>query len=243
MKYNSLEEIVKDLEGNPVEAGGNIYHPIPFSEFSHLETSTSKAGVYKKWGFVQRALKDFYPDGLGNLRVLDIGANAGFYTFSLAKEGAKVTSFEPHPRYAPIGGFLVTEKRLDVNWHGVAFNPELVKGMNFDVALMLSVFQWMSEGGSRMSEASRELRMISGMSRCLIFEMGFNKGKSCIRTSKFNHYAEHIRFLKGNTAYNHFKLLGTTRIWSNSRRYLILCSHVGRFEDSLFRRIMREIRI
>jgi len=38
MSYESIESVIEELEENPVEAGGNIYHPIPFPEFSHLKT-------------------------------------------------------------------------------------------------------------------------------------------------------------------------------------------------------------
>lgn len=243
MEYSSVQEIIKDIETNPIESGGHVYHPIPFPEFKHLKTSSNKDEVYKKWDLILSYIKEFASDDLKKISVLDVGANGGFYTFSLAKEGCKVTAFEPHPRYAPIGKFLAREMRLNVEWNANPFNPESIAGRHFSVALMLSVFQWMADGGERMTEACEGLKNISSVCDYMMFELGYNKGKSCIRTSKLNHYAELIRFLKKHTAYRCFKLLGTTELWKGSRRYLLICSNDRRFSDSLFWRLVRIINI
>ena len=243
MKYNDINEIIRDIELNPLERSGHIYHPIPFPEFSNLRTSSNSKQVYKKWRLIKEVLNKIYPGGLNGVRILDIGANAGFYTFSLAQEGAEVIAFESEPRYSAIGQFLAIEKRLPATWYDVPFKREVVSGQQFDVALALSVFQWMADGGNRLRKAIDDLRAISEISRFLIFELGFNKGTSCIRTRKLNHYAELVRFLNHNTVYDHFMLLGITRLWASSPRYLVLCSHEERFEDPALRRIMRMIRI
>ncbi len=243
MKYATVEEVVKDLERNPVEEGGHIYHPIPFSEFSHLKTSSNRNEIYKKWRLIKQSLIDIFPEGIANLNVMDVGANAGFYTFALAKAGAKVTAFEPHLRYGPIGEFLVKEKKFDIDWYNVQFEQKLVSQRQFDVVLMLSVFQWMADGGNTFREANECLRRISEMSRYMIFELGFNKGKSCIRTAKRNHYAALVQLLYNNTAYRNFMLLGKTRLWASYSRYLVLCSNDERYEDSIFRRIIRMIKV
>jgi len=162
---------------------------------------------------------------------------------TLAKAGAKVTAFEPHLRYGPIGEFLVKEKKFDIDWYNVQFEQKLVSQRQFDVVLMLSVFQWMADGGNTFREANECLRRISEMSRYMIFELGFNKGKSCIRTAKRNHYAALVQLLYNNTAYRNFMLLGTTRLWASYSRYLVLCSNDERYEDSIFRRIIRMIKV
>ena len=56
-----------------------------------------------KWAFVADAI----PADLTGWRVLDIGCNAGFYTFELAKRGATVLGIdvdERYPRPSPLGG-------------------------------------------------------------------------------------------------------------------------------------------
>jgi len=125
MHYSSVKEIVAHLEAEPAESGGNIYHPIPFPEFAHLKSSSDADQVRAKWEMIQNGLHLALPGGMAGRTVLDVGANCGFYTFSLAQQGAKVTAFEPHSRYGPIGQFLAAEKKLPVDWHCAAFSRVL----------------------------------------------------------------------------------------------------------------------
>lgn len=243
LSYRSVQEIIGDLEANPAERGGHLYHPIPFPEFDHLKTSTRRAQVLRKWDLIRRALGAFFPNGPAGLRVLDVGAGAGFYAFRLAMEGARVTAFEPHPRYGPIGAFLAKEKKLAVEWFLRDFDAAEISGRRFDAALVLSVFQWMADGGLRSNEAAEKLRAIAAASRCLFFELGFNRGKSCMTTSRLNHYAEVIALLKAHTGYERFHFLGKTAVWRFSPRYLVLASHDARFDDSIWRRWLRDVRI
>ena len=48
-----------------------------------------------KW----RQIAPFIPEDLGGWQVLDVGCNAGFYTFELARRGAEVTAIDVDPHY------------------------------------------------------------------------------------------------------------------------------------------------
>jgi tRNA (mo5U34)-methyltransferase len=50
---------------------------------------------FRKWEMV----KDYIPRDLSGWKVLDIGCNAGFYSFELARRGARVTSIDMDSRY------------------------------------------------------------------------------------------------------------------------------------------------
>ena len=243
MQYKSIHEIIAHLESDPAETGGNIYHPIPFPEFAHLKTSSDAEQVRAKWEMIQAGLRLAFPAGMAGRKVLDVGANCGFYAFSLAQQGATVTAFEPHPRYGPIGEFLAAEKKLPVQWNAAAISAEAIRGRRFDVALMLSVFQWMADGGKNLTAASADLRAVSESSDHLVFELGFNRGKSCLTTSRRNQYGALLDLLRETTGYEHYKLLGQPRIWRRYARFLVLCSHRADLEDSLLRRWTRGIRI
>ncbi len=239
MNYSSIEELVADIKGNPLESNGDIYHPIPFPEFSGLKVASSTTQVLKKWELIQSAATLALNGKIKDSTVLDIGANGGFYSFSFAALGAKVVSFEANPRYAAIGRFLSRDRAPSVNWHSCPFDPVELPDRVIDLTLMLSVFQWMADGGKRLGEASQHLRKISDASRYLIFELGYNRGNSCLKTRRLNHYAALIDFLKANTSYTHFKLMGKTRLWRLNVRYLVLCSNDQRFEDSGLRSLIR----
>jgi hypothetical protein len=241
--FDSIDAIIQDLKDRPVEKSGNIYHPIPYPEFDGLQTSSNRVEAERKLEAVISALSSVRPAGLGGARILDIGANAGFYTFSLDQKGAAVTAFESNPRYGAIGRYLAEHRAKNVKWFDEPFNPARISGHNFDAALMLSVFQWMAAGGERLDEALRELRYISQVSDALVFELGYNDGKSALTTRKRNHYAALISFLRGNTRYKYYKLLATTRPWKGGKRYLVLCSNVAALDDPLPKRILRTVAV
>lgn len=243
MKYQSINEILVDIEKHPIAGDKPLYHPIPFAEFNHLETSSNKLEVLLKWEVIADFIESVYGQKFSQLNILDIGANAGFFTFNLAKRGAKVEAFEPNPRYSAIGKFLAKQKKLDVIWHGLDYKKSAIQLKKFDVSLILSTFQWMAEGGRKMHEATISLHEISEMSDNLIFELGFNKGSSCIKTKKLNHYSVLFDLLKQNTVYTNFKLLGKTYIWENSKRFIIACSKMKKIRDCFFTSLLRKISI
>lgn len=243
MNYQTIDEVVKDLEENPVEVRGNIYHPIPFPEFNHLKTSSNEESVQQKWNFIKNACDEIFENSFFGKRVLDVGANGGFYSFTMAKLGAEVVAFEPHERYAPIGQFLAKSKGLPVTWYPKGYDPDSIDGQSFDVGMLLSVFQWMCAGDGNTEKALAELKKISQTCKYLFFELGFNHGKSCIKTRKKNHYAHLINYLKTHTAYQNFRLITKTNLWQGNNRYLVLCSNDSSQEDSGLRKIIRSFHI
>jgi len=238
-----LQELAKKTKEQPIEKSGDIYHPIPFEEFAGLKTSSSKKAVEKKWHLIKSTLEKIYNEKITNKKVLDVGANAGFYTFSFAKMSNEVTSFEVQERYSEITKVIIAEKGLAINWIDRYFDyAEKLPVEKFDVALLLSVYQWMAEGGEKLEYANRCLKRISEISDYLIFELGFNKGKSHIKTKQFNHYNELFKLIKSQTVYKHMKLIGKTRLWGYSR-YLVICSNNASLCDRGLRKIIRSIEI
>src|SRR4051795_11724773 len=49
--------------------------------------------------FKWREIASSLPEDLSGRTVLDIGCNAGFYSFALARQGARVVGIEPDERY------------------------------------------------------------------------------------------------------------------------------------------------
>ncbi len=89
-----------------------------------------------KW----QELAPHLPQNLRGWRALDIGCNAGFYSFELARRGADVTGIDADPRYlaqarwaAQQLGLHVTFKRMQV--YDLAHLEE-----SFDLVLFMGVF-------------------------------------------------------------------------------------------------------
>ena len=221
MQYRTIQDVVRDLEQRPAETKGHVYHPVPFPEFRHLTTSTSREEAEAKMAAVEAALRQRFPAGLQGRTILDIGANAGLHTFTLAARGARVTAYEGHPRYGPIGAFLASERAPDVEWHGRFFTADDLEGRHYDAALMLSVFQWISGGDERLPEAKQLLRAVSRHADCLVFELGFNSGQSAVTTPLRNQVRALDRLLRDATEYDRFTYLSSARPWGGARHLFI----------------------
>jgi len=243
MNYKNIEDVIVDLKKRPIGKKGHLYHPMPFPEFSSLKISSNEKEANRKLNLIVNTANSYFDKDIKDIKVLDIGANAGFYTFSFAKMGAHVTAFEPHARYGPIGSFIAENKKLPVKWFSTNFSRDFLENDNFDITLMLSVFQWMAAGGKFISRAVNELNYISKISETLIFELGYNKGNSCLKTKKINHYAELINMLQRYTRYNSFKLLGKTKPWGSGKRFIVLCSVNSEWDDSGLAKLSRKVNI
>lgn len=241
---NKLELLATEIKKNPIESSADIYHPIPFKEFESLSISSSRKGVMDKWNKIEAITTDLFGTNMNERKVLDIGANAGFYTFNLSKKGAAVSAFESHPRYKELGLEIIKEKKLNIRWENGSVQAEHpFLNDRYDLSLMLSVYQWMAEGGQKMDYAESCLQKIAKQSDYLIFELGFNKGKSCLKTNKLNHYHALISMLEKNTNYKYYKLIGKTKLWGNGSRYLVLCSNNPEYSDNGFPKFKRKFKL
>lgn len=221
-KKDEILSIIEELKSNPVEKTGHIYHPLPFKEFDSLKTSSKTKSAYRKWHLIVSALP---LQNFDSARVLDVGANAGFYSYQFAKLGAAVDAYEPTVRYAELGDRVAQIYDLSIKWHSTALTSQILSPeKKYDVALMLSVFQWMSQGNALLHEAKNTLQRIGQSSRYLFFELGCNYGKSSINVDG-NSLLWVRRLLQENTNYTKFAYLGSVRAWGfKGVRYLFVCS-------------------
>jgi hypothetical protein len=217
----TLAQIAEWVRRNPFEAGGDIYHPLPFEEFRTLRISSRASATERKWRLIERSLSRRAT--LSGLTALDIGANAGFFSFSLAKRGARVDAYEPHAYYVSLGRRIVEATSLGVTWLERPLSPADLSGKRYDLALMLSVFQWISEGNRRLDYAAEVLSAVAGSSRTLYFELGCNAGKSAIEIDG-SALLWIWRLLRRHTAPKRVHYLGSAAAWGRARRYLFVTS-------------------
>ena len=164
---------------------------------------------------------------LSNKKVLDIGSNAGFFSFAAAERNAAVDALEPTTRYFNLCQKLC--KIYDISNIDFINSPISIKFLNnkkYNYGFMLSVFQWISEGNRKLEYGKKILLEISKHVDILFFEVGCNSGKSTIETRKINHLAYIYYLLRNNTIYKNIKLIGTTNFWGRYlHRYLFICSN------------------
>ena len=153
MSANSrVATLVRDLEANPAAGNAHTYQAIPFAEFSHLKSSIDPRTLATKLALIKRVLAQRRALGLPVDTMLDIGANCGYFAFSLAPLVTSITVYEPHERYGPLGKALAEVKAPNLDWRDRSFTAAEARSGEWNVALMLSTFQWIAAGGKRMDE-------------------------------------------------------------------------------------------
>jgi hypothetical protein len=215
-----LIEIANYLKNNPQEARGHIYHPLPFMEFSDLKTSSNPKSALKKWELIKRSLPKMFD--FSNARVLDVGANLGFYSMSFSLLNAEVDAYEPNDQYFELGEKISNLKRLKIHWYNKPLEINDINNKNYDIVLMLSVFQWISQGNERLAEATNLLEEVLNKSHILYFELGCNKGKSAINIKEPS--ILWIWKLLNDHSDKFVYYLGSSSAWRGGNRYMFACS-------------------
>jgi SAM-dependent methyltransferase len=223
----SLDALVQSIKSDPIESTGDIYHPIPFAEFKLLKPAVDEKVVYQKYRLIRSALPI---DNFKGVKILDVGANAGFFSYKFAQLGASVDAIEPSGRYYEIGKVVASHFDLNVTWFHQSVGIDFLQGKNYDIALMLSVFQWISQGNRKLDSAKSILSEISLRADYLFFELGCNWGKSAIETNTSG-LPWIVQLLHECTPYSQIGYLGTTRLWGGRwagwryNRFLFCCTN------------------
>ncbi|HUR95813.1 MAG TPA: TIGR04290 family methyltransferase [Gemmatimonadales bacterium] len=122
-----------------IERLGPWFHNIHFPDGT--ETSpTHELGDFPRYKW--KVLSPHLPQRLDGWTVLDIGCNAGFYSFELARRGAQVTGIDVDPHYLDQARWVARELELESS---VEFRRMQVYDLarsedQFDLVLFLGVF-------------------------------------------------------------------------------------------------------
>jgi len=220
-----LESMIASIEQSPLEPYGHIYHPIPFPEFQHLKTSSRPRTARRKWKLLVHALSDVLVPGA---QVVDIGANAGYFAYECERLGAHVDAIEPHDKYYELGRLIAEHHGLDITWFHQEIDESFFQDKHYDVALMLSVFQWISQGEKKLENATRILAAVAKHSENLAFELGCNRG-GCAITAPGVGLRWVYSLLRKHTPYEYVVCAGMTFPWGPaSPRFVFICSHSQR---------------
>ncbi len=129
--------------GNPIVA--EIRQLGPWFHNLHLCDGTQTAPDHPLGDFPRVAwdlLDPHLPDTFEGRSVLDVGCNAGFYTFELARRGARVVGVEPDPHYLAQARWarerLHLQEEVDLHQAGVYDLADWRE--TFDLVLFMGVF-------------------------------------------------------------------------------------------------------
>jgi hypothetical protein len=160
-----VKELGRTYEDGNSDLLGYTYHPIPFAGFEHVNAHRGECDARL------RAILDAVTVRPGDW-ILDVGANVGFFAFSLARLGAIVEAYEPHSASFEIGAALSKLYKTDVIFinRGLAATSLRYLRPHYRAILLLSVFHWIvkQEGDEA---AARILQDLASRADVLFFEV------------------------------------------------------------------------
>jgi tRNA (mo5U34)-methyltransferase len=124
---------------------GDAAHLAPWFHNLHLPGGRQTApdhplGDFPRWKWEQIA--PHLPADLDGARALDIGCNAGFYSFQLAQRGARVTGIDIDPHYLAQAAWAAGELGLEhaIDWRQLGvYDLARMTDEPFDIVLFLGV--------------------------------------------------------------------------------------------------------
>ncbi len=216
----SIAQLIAKIKSSKLETWADIYHPLPFYEFRHLSTQVQSQTPYQR---LQMILKAASP--VQGKRILDLGCNLGFYSFSLAKRGADVTAVELREDYQNISKQVSKLYNVPIQWKQTSLTPDLIDEVGkVDVTLCFSMIQWViDQQGMAMGEEI--LHKISEQSHTLLFDVSVNEGKACLTAPRGEELWHVDQWLHKATTYPNIKCIGQVHPYGTDTRYVFCCSH------------------
>ncbi len=160
-----VRELGRWYEDGNSDLLAHTYHPIPFPEFEHIKCHRSEVESR-----LQAILKRFHV-AKGDW-ILDIGANVGFFAFSLERQGAMVEAYELNSATFEIGAALSKLHKTNVLYINKALGRQSLPYLrpHYKAILLLSVFHWIVKQEGREG-ATAVLRDLARRADMIFFEV------------------------------------------------------------------------
>lgn len=217
-KGHEVERLLSKITASSLEMWGDLYHPVPFYEFRNLRTMTNGKTPYRRLAMILSRYGD-----LRGREVLDVGCNVGFYAFSLAKRGARVTGVDQGSQYIEIAKELSKIYGVPAEFHHLPVTPEwlLTKRGAYDLTLCFSVLQWVIDQRDR-EYGGQVLEAISAKSNALFFDVAVNAGKAHLSCKAGEEIAFVYSLLRQFTSYPNIEYVGDVEPFGGPR-YVFHC--------------------
>jgi len=160
-----VRELGRWYEDGNSDLMAHTYHPIPFPEFEHIKCHRSE--VESRLRAILTRLHVTKGDW-----ILDIGANVGFFAFSLERQGAMVEAYELNSATFEIGAALSKLHKANVLYINKALGRESLAYLrpHYKAVLLLSVFHWIVKQEGR-DDAAAVLRDLARRADMIFFEV------------------------------------------------------------------------
>lgn len=160
-----IKELGRWYEDGNSDLVAFTYHPIPFPEFEHINCHRGEVDLRLKaiLARLEVAKGDW---------ILDIGANVGYFAFSLERLGAMVEAYELNSATFEIGAALSKLHKANVLYINKALGPKSLPYLRprYKAVLLLSVFHWIVKQEGREGAAT-VLRDLARRAELIFFEV------------------------------------------------------------------------
>jgi len=210
-----INELGRRQEDGNSELVEHTYHPIPFPEFQKV-----KSHRLEMEGRLSAILSAVGPvDGEW---ILDIGANVGYFAFSLERKGALVEAYESDSTTFEIGAALSRLYRTNVLYINKPFGSTSLRYLRdrYRVVLLLSVFHWIlkQEG---LAAATGVLQSLAARADWLIFETPCTGTEGVFAHEMFSSEARLDGFLRATLPSARISILLVDNAWGGRNLYCI----------------------
>lgn len=217
---DDVAKLICDIRKAKLETWADLYHPLPFAAFRGLTTQVTEDTPYRRLGMILREYND-----VRGLRVLDLGCNVGFFSFALARRGAKVAGFDRRAEYVDIARKTSVIYGVPVSFREALVTPELVREQReVDLTLCFSMLQWLIRQNG-VAYGDEVLRAISKTSNALFFDVSVNEGKACLCTEKGRELSYVHELLRRSTSYRQIRWVGDVHPYGSDVRHVFYCHH------------------
>ena len=154
----------QDYQPGNASKPGHTYSPIPFPEFSDVPYQRNI--VEQRFKIMRDDLMKLRTSG----RLLDVGCHTGFNCFKFDAMGFECTGVEADPLTCEIATDVARLHERPIEFRNQHASADMLDTMGqFDVVLMLAVFQWIAKANG-YDAAVATLKRLTAVSDILYFE-------------------------------------------------------------------------
>ncbi len=200
---------------------GFTYHPIPFDGFEHVPHH--RGSCEKRLNAILNQITISPGDW-----VLDLGANVGFYAFSLARLGAIVEAYESNCDTFEIGASLSNLYKCDVIYVNKPISVANLKYLrpHYKIILLLSIFHWIVKQEGRQG-AIAILRDLAVRGDFIFFEVPSNPDDAMYKHPLFSSLDSVKTFITSTLPDAEIKSLEIDSDWMDRVIWQIDCRQVS----------------
>jgi hypothetical protein len=213
-KIKTLGRQYEDGNSNCI---GYTYHPIYFRDLGNVSCHRGESACRERLECIEKEVEVNPGD-----RVLDVGANVGFFSFALASQGAIVDAIEAQTESFEVGAALSKKYDATVYFVNKPVSVEVLNHLDhhYKISLLLSVLHWVmkQEGKQKTIEI---LRAVADRSEMIFVEVPSDPSDGMVFHEEFSSLDNVRKFLTEALPDHDIEEILQNREWGNRSLFKI----------------------